>query len=140
MTIGMALSAPTARTAPAAGEAVSDPVGGERAPAATPSAPGPTAPATGPAGAGDRSLTLHPTAVRSPGHRPVAELPTAVVAWLAANGSRAASLRALADAVGRPPSSVSDAVRRLVADRRVVVGRGRGGATTVELASIGKMN
>ena len=87
-------------------------------------------------------LAPRPPAVdpRLPSHRPLAGLPEAVVGWLAANGGRAGSVRCIANAVGRPPSSVGDAVRRLANDRRVVVARGAGGRTTIELAPIGNLN
>ena len=111
--------------------------------AANDSEPATLAEATGPSAPPlPAPLAPRPPAVdpRLSGGRPLVGLPEAVVAWLGANGGRAGSVRCIANAVGRPPSSVGDAVRRLAGDGRVVVERGTGGRTTVELARIGDLN
>jgi hypothetical protein len=123
LAIAMALSGPPAAVVSEANTA-------QTAPAITPAAAVQAPPVT------PDSPARQPYTTRA---RPADMASEAVVHWLRSNGGRAEGVRRLAEAVGQPPSTVSDRLHRLASDGRVRLARGRRG-TVVELVPIGNLN
>ena len=70
---------------------------------------------------------------------PVQAAGSDVLAWLATAGGTTEGVRRLAEALGRPRSTVSDECRRLAAAGHLTMTRGRRG-TVLTLASHLKLN
>jgi hypothetical protein len=129
LALGMALSgSPTARDAPAKS------VSAGRTAEATPDAL--------PAGVRPGCPTLPVTVREAPAIavRPADDAPDgAVVGWLRGQGGRVVGVRRLADAIGRPRSTVSDQLRRLASQGRVSLTPGRCGLV-IELGPAARPN
>jgi hypothetical protein len=131
LAVGMALSGPAGERTAAPSDSPAGHSDQRRTPPAATLTGFPDSPAkvSGPA---VTSRTVRP-AVASGGEA------SDVVAWLAASGGRAEGVRRMAEALGRPRSTVSDECRRLRQAGQITMARGRHGAV-VTLAAIGKLN
>jgi hypothetical protein len=71
--------------------------------------------------------------------RPPDDAPDGAVVWLRGQGGRVVGVRRLSDAIGRPRSTVSDQLRRLASQGRVLLTPGRRGLV-IELAPAARPN